>query len=165
MSNVMEEIIVNAPGAADPCPTPSGGPGLDECSSTTNDQGSAEAVMRAIDALLEAGRTAEAEKKEALELGLSPARCLRTRQKSSDMEKQCMELMGASLETAFKQFDADGSGKLDQQELRAAFEAAGRPVSDAIIKKCVSSLDLDGDGLIDLDEFRQLAWKTQMATR
>ena len=89
MSNVMEEIIVNAPGAADPCPTPSGGPGLDECSSTTNDQGSAEAVMRAIDALLEAGRTAEAEKKEALELGLSPARCLRTRQKSSDMEKQC----------------------------------------------------------------------------
>lgn len=37
-------------------------------------------------------------------------------------------LMAETLEEAFRQFDLDGNGTLEESELKAAYEAAGRPV-------------------------------------
>ena len=70
---------------------------------------------------------------------------------------------GASqLEKAFKTFDLDGNGTLEQGELKAAFEAAGRPATEETIAKAVKELDTDGDGVISLDEFKAIAWKCAM---
>ncbi len=68
-----------------------------------------------------------------------------------------MALMGPTLDAAFKACDADGSGALDRQELRLAFEKAGTPYDEATITSTMQRLDANGDGLVDRDEFRQLA--------
>ena len=41
---------------------------------------------------------------------------------------------------------------------QAAFEMAGRPASDEMIDKSIKALDTDGDGVVDLEEFKAIAW-------
>ena len=43
-----------------------------------------------------------------------------------------------------------------RQELKAAFRAAGRSCSDGEIKKMMDQLDTNGDGVIDMGEFKVL---------
>merc|ERR1712167_447537 len=50
-----------------------------------------------------------------------------------------------SLAAAFKRFDTDGNGFLDEAELKAAFAAAGQPASDETIKHSFSLLDSNGE--------------------
>lgn len=120
-------------------------------------------VLEALETLIEQGKQNEAELKEQLEMGLAPGRVLQKRRKSRELKEQCIALLEPSLERVFKSFDKDGSGTLDGSELRAAFEAAGRPASDRQIQKCVKQLDQNGDGVIDLNEFKQLTY--MVATR
>lgn len=35
---------------------------------------------------------------------------------------------------------------------------AGRPASDEMIDKSIKALDTDGDGVVDLEEFKAIAW-------
>ena len=42
-----------------------------------------------------------------------------------------------------------------------AFEAVGRPVSEAAIERSIAVLDVNKDGVIDFGEFMMLAWMTQ----
>jgi len=131
----------------------------------TSEADIAKNALGTMEKLLDAGKMAAQEEKFAVDAGLPPARALRARRKSKDLQQQAMELMGDELEKAFKQFDLDGSGTLDQSELKAAFRAAGRPCTDSSIKKCITMLDANNDGVIDLQEFKAMAWFNEVMPR
>lgn len=88
----------------------------------------------------------------------------RARKKSKDLEEQLDKLMDGALEEAFKQFDTDGSGTLDAEEIIAAYKAAGMPVNEANLTKAMKLLDNNGDGVIDFDEFKQIAVKMKKSS-
>ena len=73
-----------------------------------------------------------------------PRLAQRGRRKSKDLEEQAMDLMGSQLEKVFKMMDIDGSGNLDEGELKRAYEIAGRPASDESIKKAIKMLVAQG---------------------
>ena len=68
----------------------------------------------------------------------------------------------ASVDAVFRQMDSDNSGTVDLEELKQAFEAAGRPADDASVKASMAALDTNNDGVITIEELRaapkQLAW-------
>ena len=94
-----------------------------------------------------------------------PRLAQRGRRKSKDLEEQAMDLMGSQLEKVFKMMDVSGDGQLDEDELKQAYELAGRPASDESIKKAIKMLDKDNDGLINLEEFKAIAWQTSIEDR
>ena len=53
-------------------------------------------------------------------------------------------------------FDKDGSGNIDMQEMREAMKALGVYMSKEQVKKMMDSVDTDGNGYIEYDEFKQL---------
>merc|ERR1712032_522688 len=56
----------------------------------------------------------------------------------------------------FDLIDTDGSGELDEGEMRALFKSMGRPVSKRIIANLMRLSDTDGNGTIDFEEFRAI---------
>ena len=60
------------------------------------------------------------------------------------------------LRTAFQQFDQDGSGYIQAQELQNILQKMGRHVSKSEIDGMINSLDSSGDGKISFDEFQRL---------
>lgn len=57
---------------------------------------------------------------------------------------------------AFKVFDSDKNGKLDKNEIRQFAKALGMNLSDDQVKEMISSIDIDGDGKVDIQEFARL---------
>ncbi|CAM9628051.1 unnamed protein product [Choristocarpus tenellus] len=53
---------------------------------------------------------------------------------------------------AFKFFDKDGSGAIDQKELGDIMRQLGAKLSDAEIELLVQAADVDGDGQVDINE-------------
>lgn len=66
------------------------------------------------------------------------------------------------VEATFARLDKDGSGSLDESEVKEALVAAGRPADEKDVRETFAALDTDQDGKISLDEFkaapRELAW-------
>ncbi|UKZ95267.1 uncharacterized protein TrAFT101_010115 [Trichoderma asperellum] len=54
----------------------------------------------------------------------------------------------------FKSIDRDGNGKLDKSELQTAFKAAGLTVSNRRLNDFFSDMDLNNDGYVSFDEWR-----------
>mmetsp|Transcript_22581 Transcript_22581/g.42113 ORF Transcript_22581/g.42113 Transcript_22581/m.42113 type:complete len:1139 (+) Transcript_22581:708-4124(+) len=52
----------------------------------------------------------------------------------------------------FNEFDIDKSGEIDKHEFMALLQAVGIPTSESIIDKCMFLVDVDGSGMIELDE-------------
>jgi len=90
---------------------------------------------------------------------LAERKVRRGHRKSKELEGKFLSLAGGILEDVFRQFDTDSSGQLDEGELKAAFEAAGRPADDDTIRRAIKALDTNHDGVIDLQEFKAIAWK------
>ncbi len=59
-------------------------------------------------------------------------------------------------EDIFRHFDKDGSGAIDVRELDSLMAALGADIDQAELDAAVAALDADGNGVIDLAEFR--AW-------
>ncbi|KAF9793202.1 calmodulin-like protein [Thelephora terrestris] len=53
----------------------------------------------------------------------------------------------------FEMFDKDGSGNISVSELKEAFRNLGEKLSDDQLDAILREADLDGDGLIDYEEF------------
>lgn len=54
---------------------------------------------------------------------------------------------------AFKTFDADGSGALSHSEMREVLSHLGEKMDDDEITDLIQTVDIDGDGEVDLKEF------------
>lgn len=60
------------------------------------------------------------------------------------------------LRKRFDGVDGDGNGKIDQAELGGLLDALGVGFSESQLKATFESIDRNGSGLIDFEEFR--AW-------
>mmetsp|Transcript_7162 Transcript_7162/g.15145 ORF Transcript_7162/g.15145 Transcript_7162/m.15145 type:complete len:682 (+) Transcript_7162:137-2182(+) len=60
------------------------------------------------------------------------------------------------LREQFEMIDTDGSGELEEDEMRALFESMGKPVSKRIIANLMRLSDTDGNGTIDFGEFKAI---------
>ena len=63
------------------------------------------------------------------------------------------------MESAFKTFDIDGSGTICLNELKQIFEKDARLADDNEWKTLMQEADTNGDGEIDLVEFKDLMLK------
>jgi calmodulin len=61
---------------------------------------------------------------------------------------------GDELEDAFNVFDKNGDGLISSQELQIVMNALGENISKEISDLMIASVDTDGNGEIDFDEFR-----------
>ena len=57
---------------------------------------------------------------------------------------------------AFRIFDKDGNGFISAQELANVMTSLGERLTEAEINEMIKEADLDQDGQISLDEFKQL---------
>lgn len=62
----------------------------------------------------------------------------------------------AELKAIFTSFDADGSGRIDLDELTAALAKGGKKMSRSEVENIVKLVDKNHDGEIDFDEFREV---------
>ena len=60
------------------------------------------------------------------------------------------------LRETFDMYDADGSGDIDQSELKTLMAQLGFDLSNEELSNMVAEVDVDGNGEIDYDEFVQL---------
>merc|ERR1711991_692288 len=58
-----------------------------------------------------------------------------------------------SFKRQFSQVDVDSSGDISDVEIKMLFDAMGIDVSERKFKKLVRSIDLNGNGIIEFDEF------------
>ena len=63
-----------------------------------------------------------------------------------------------ALKTAFNMFDADGSGKIDAQELNRLLSGDDFKgiYTDEQLKEAIAEVDENGDGEIDFEEFMHM---------
>ncbi|XP_074652602.1 calmodulin-like [Tubulanus polymorphus] len=59
----------------------------------------------------------------------------------------------AEYEDAFKMFDKNHDGKITSKELEEVFKALGKNTTEERIQAIIRSVDEDGNGTIELDEF------------
>jgi len=84
--------------------------------------------------------------------------------------------MDERLELAFKAYDKDGNGRIDRNELTDLYrrslgpiltekgldKAALNELVQSMVSKCFSTSDLDGDGTLSLEEFKEAAFRQQI---
>jgi len=61
--------------------------------------------------------------------------------------------MNKDVITSFMKFDSDQSGAIDKDELAELSATLGNKLSNENLDKAMTDLDMNGDGVIDLDEF------------
>jgi len=64
--------------------------------------------------------------------------------------------MSDHLHAVFRQFDLDGSGTINSEELQVLFAAIGIELSDQEAIDTLKRVDVDGDDELDYKEFQQL---------
>eukprot|EP00802_Teleaulax_amphioxeia_P006925 Tamp_06931.p1 GENE.Tamp_06931~~Tamp_06931.p1 ORF type:complete len:371 (+),score=70.74 Tamp_06931:1125-2237(+) len=62
----------------------------------------------------------------------------------------------AKIKETFQLMDLDGSGELTAQEVGEAFQRLGKPLSPADLAAYIASVDVDGNGVVDKDEFEHM---------
>ena len=71
---------------------------------------------------------------------------------------------GDAVRAAFARFDRNGSGRLDYWELREALRALGIDATSIDAARTLRAYDADGNGLMELDEFKALVKRLGYAT-
>ena len=57
------------------------------------------------------------------------------------------------MKIAFNKYDKDGSGSIDRYELDDFSKELGAKLNEEQLTNALKDLDLNGDGVIDIDEF------------
>lgn len=65
---------------------------------------------------------------------------------------------------AFRKFDSNGDGHLDKNELKQLLISSGKNVSDQEVATLFAQGDVDGDGMIDIQEFVKMMFPAATAT-
>lgn len=81
------------------------------------------------------------------------------RQLSSSFMKLCERLSSdknKDLEAVFAYMDANRDGRISAEELKKSFMKLGEQLSDEEAEAAVKLSDIDGDGMLDIEEFSQL---------
>ncbi|CAH2067616.1 unnamed protein product [Thlaspi arvense] len=86
------------------------------------------------------------------------------RQLSSSFMKLCEQLSSdrngedknRDLEAVFAYMDANRDGRISAEELKKSFKTLGEQVSDEEAEAAIKLSDMDGDGMLDFEEFAQL---------
>ncbi len=78
------------------------------------------------------------------------------RNKKSKSKFELTEEQKQEIREAFDLFDTDGSGTIDQKELKVAMRALGFEPKKEEIKKMIKDIDTDGSGTIDFQEFLEM---------
>ncbi|XP_063711280.1 neo-calmodulin-like [Symsagittifera roscoffensis] len=68
------------------------------------------------------------------------------------------------LRDVFTVFDKDGDDRITTLEIKQVLSALGRKVSEQQIMEMISSVDLDSNGSIDFEEFREMMSQRRSAT-
>jgi len=55
--------------------------------------------------------------------------------------------------SAFRKFDRDGDGHIEPREIKTVMANLGCPQNDEQVKHLIASVDTDGNGMIEFDEF------------
>uniref|UniRef100_A0A7S2HNT9 EF-hand domain-containing protein n=1 Tax=Haptolina brevifila TaxID=156173 RepID=A0A7S2HNT9_9EUKA len=84
-------------------------------------------TLTVLEDLITAVQEAEQDRKFSESAGLAPARQMKQRRRSKELQLQLAEIMGPQLEEIFKAIDTDGNGHLDMAELKTAFQQIGKP--------------------------------------
>ena len=63
------------------------------------------------------------------------------------------EIFQGTIKKAFEKFDKDGSGTIDANELGQLSSDLGQPLNEDQLATALKDLDLNGDGVIDTEEF------------
>ena len=63
------------------------------------------------------------------------------------------------LKEAFAVFDMDGDGTITADELKSIMKNLGETLSDEEVEEMVKEADIDGDGVIDYNEFCRMMFK------
>ena len=71
----------------------------------------------------------------------------------SQMKAKYEELKSQTVVPAFSKFDKDGNGTIDPKELGQLSKDLGQEITEEQIEEAMKELDLNGDGVVDLEEF------------
>merc|ERR1711916_381951 len=86
-------------------------------------------------------------------MGKTKKKSKRSRSKSKKISKAALD----DCRDAFDLFDADNDGNIDASELKLAMTALGFQPTDEEVEEMISNADLNGDGVVDFDEFLEMA--------
>jgi len=65
-------------------------------------------------------------------------------------------LQEEKLKEAFKLFDRDGSGEITASEIKEILGSGKKLVNEAIFDEIIKEVDVNGDGVISFEEFKQM---------
>lgn len=68
------------------------------------------------------------------------------------------------IHTAFKRFDRDGDGHIEPKEIKTVMGNIGVHVSDEKASAIIASVDTDGNGMIEFDEFVSIMASNMLKT-
>jgi len=79
--------------------------------------------------------------------------------KLGDLSECTPRELTANIRKTFETFDEDGSGEISSSELADAFRAMGMGIPDDEVEELAADADMDGDGVLNIEEFEDMVKK------
>ena len=101
-------------------------------------------------------KATEAAEKARKEADVADQKLVRARRRSRELEELIFDGLTLNdvgkLKQKFDEFDTDGSGAIDMEELRALLLKCGKSASNSQLKKLIAKFDENDDGVLQFEE-------------